>query len=95
MSSNVTNPHNNGAVLNIAQLIKAVMSSAAEAEFGALYINTGKAVPMRKLLTKNGPHATTYSHSNQQQHIMQGHQQHYTTSENKSNGHEISLVTLP
>ena len=39
MSSNVTNPHSNGAVLNIAQLIKAVMSSAAEAELGALYIN--------------------------------------------------------
>jgi len=32
MSSDVSNPHNNGAVLNIAQLIKAVMSLAAEAE---------------------------------------------------------------
>jgi len=37
MSSDVANPHNNGAVLNNAQLIKAVMSSAAEAELGALY----------------------------------------------------------
>ena len=54
MSSNVTNPHNNGAVLNIAQLIKAVMSSAAEAELGALYINAREAVPMRQLLTKMG-----------------------------------------
>jgi hypothetical protein len=52
MSSNVTNPHNNGTVLNIAQLIKAVMSLAAEAELGALYINARKAVPMRQLLTE-------------------------------------------
>ncbi len=54
MSSNVTNPHNNGAVLNIPQLIKAVMSLAAEAELGALYINAYKAVPMRQLLTEMG-----------------------------------------
>ena len=32
-------PTNNGAVLNILQIIKAVMSSAAEAELGALFIN--------------------------------------------------------
>jgi hypothetical protein len=54
MSSDVTNPHNNGAVLNIVQLIKAVMSSAAEAELGALYINAREAVPMRQLLTEMG-----------------------------------------
>jgi hypothetical protein len=54
MSSDVANPHNNGAVLNIAQLIKAVMSSAAEAELGALYINAREAVPMRQLLTEMG-----------------------------------------
>ena len=46
MSSDVANPHNNGAILNIAQLIKAVMSSAAEAKLGALYINACEAVPM-------------------------------------------------
>ena len=39
------NPAKNGAVLNLAQLIKAVMSSAAEAELGALYINAREAVP--------------------------------------------------
>jgi hypothetical protein len=54
MSSDITNPHNNGAVLNIAQLIKAVMSLAAEAELGALYINAHEAVPMRQLLTEMG-----------------------------------------
>ncbi len=54
MSSDVSNPHNNGAVLNIAQLIKAVMSLAAEAELGALYINACEAVPMCQLLTEMG-----------------------------------------
>ncbi len=39
MSNNNALPPNNGAVLTIAQTIKAVMSSAAEAEIGALYIN--------------------------------------------------------
>ena len=37
-------PCNNGAVLNIFQIIKAVMSSAAEAELGALFINAKTAV---------------------------------------------------
>ena len=54
MSSDVANPHNNGAVLNIAQLIKAVLSSAAEAKLGTLYINAREAVPMRQLLTEMG-----------------------------------------
>jgi hypothetical protein len=45
MSSNTPLPHNNGAVLTIAQIIKAVMSSAAEAKIGALYINCWEAVP--------------------------------------------------
>jgi hypothetical protein len=54
MSSDTTDPQNNGAVLNIAQLIKAVMSSAAEAELGALYINAREAVPQRQLLEEMG-----------------------------------------
>ncbi len=37
--------HNNGAVLTIAQIIKAVMCSAAEAKIGALYINCREVVP--------------------------------------------------
>jgi hypothetical protein len=37
-------PPNNGAILTVATIIKAVMSSAAEAELGALYINAKEAV---------------------------------------------------
>jgi hypothetical protein len=40
-------PTNNGAILSILQIIRAVMSSAAEAELGALIINTKAAVSMR------------------------------------------------
>ncbi len=43
-------PINNGAVLNILQIIRADMSSAAEAELGALFINAKTAVSMRQLL---------------------------------------------
>ncbi len=45
MSSDTPCPHNNGAVLTIAQIIKAVMSLAAKAKIGALSINCWEAVP--------------------------------------------------
>jgi hypothetical protein len=53
-SSNTKDPSNNGAVLNIAQIIKSVMSSAAKAELGALYINACKAIPQKQLLEELG-----------------------------------------
>jgi len=55
-SSNVSEPPNNGAVLNISKIlkVKAVIFSAAEAELGALCINASEAVPMRQLLTEMG-----------------------------------------
>ena len=54
MSSDVPIPSNNGAVLSIAQLIKAVMSPAAEAKIGTLFINAREAVPVRKTLQEMG-----------------------------------------
>ena len=54
MSSNAAMPANNGAVLNIAQIIKTVMTSAAEAEIGAMYINAREAVPQRMTLSEMG-----------------------------------------
>jgi hypothetical protein len=50
MSNNDALPLNNGAVLTIAQIIKAVLSSAAEAEIGTLYINCREAIPTRHTL---------------------------------------------
>ena len=54
MSENETFPAPNGAVLTVAQIIKAVMSSAAEAEIAALYINAREAIPMRQLIEEMG-----------------------------------------
>ncbi len=50
MSNNIAKPPNNGAILTIAQIIKAVMSLAAEAKVGALYINCREAMPARHTL---------------------------------------------
>jgi hypothetical protein len=49
-------PFNNGAIHNILQIIRAVMSSAAEVELGALFINVNAktAVSMRQMLAELG-----------------------------------------
>ncbi len=47
-------PFNNGAILNILQIIQAVMSSAAEAESGALFINVKTAILMCQMLVELG-----------------------------------------
>ncbi len=39
-------PFNNGAILNISQIIQAVMSSASKSELGTLFINAKTAVLM-------------------------------------------------
>eukprot|EP00804_Cyclotella_cryptica_P003266 CCRYP_010499-RB/>CCRYP_010499-RB protein AED:0.45 eAED:0.44 QI:0/-1/0/1/-1/1/1/0/186 len=54
LSEDVPLPPNNGAIHNVAEIIKAVMSSAAEAETGALYINARKAVEERNILQELG-----------------------------------------
>ena len=50
MSNNDPIPANNGAIHTTSQIIKAVMSSVAEAEIGALYINCREAIPSRHTL---------------------------------------------
>jgi len=49
----LNNNPNNGAILTISTIIKA-MSSAAEAELGALFLNAKEAVIIRQILTKMG-----------------------------------------
>jgi hypothetical protein len=51
MSSNTDKPPNNGAILTIAQIIKVVMSLAAEVGVGALYINCREAIPAHHTLS--------------------------------------------
>jgi hypothetical protein len=53
-SSDVDDPPNNGAVLNISKILKAIMSHAAKANLGALYSNAHEAIPMQHLLEEMG-----------------------------------------
>ncbi len=50
MSSDTNVPANNGAVLNIAHIIKHIMLSATEAQLAALYIMTREAVYIHIIL---------------------------------------------
>ena len=54
LSEDVPLPPNNGAINNVAEIIKGVMSSAAEAELGAMYINARKAVEEQIILEEMG-----------------------------------------
>eukprot|EP00804_Cyclotella_cryptica_P028838 CCRYP_008425-RA/>CCRYP_008425-RA protein AED:0.37 eAED:0.37 QI:0/0/0/1/1/1/3/0/442 len=64
LSEDVPLPPNNGAIHNVAEIIKAVMSSAAEAETGALYINASKGSRGTKYFTGTGPQTTAHAHTN-------------------------------
>jgi hypothetical protein len=50
----MNSPPNNGAILTVATIIKAVMLSAAEAESGALYINAKEAAYIWQILIEMG-----------------------------------------
>jgi hypothetical protein len=54
LSEDIPYPADNGAIHNEASIIKAVMSSAAEAELGALYTNARKGVEIRNILEEMG-----------------------------------------
>jgi hypothetical protein len=54
LTTEAEEPPNNGAILNVSKIMTSVMSSAADAELGALYINACEAVPIRNLLQEMG-----------------------------------------
>ena len=54
LSEDDPTPAWNGPILSIAAIIKFVMSSAAEAEMGALYITAKELVPLRQTLIEMG-----------------------------------------
>ena len=53
-SENKSIPRWNGHILTIAQIMKYVVSSAAEAEMTALFLTAKEMVPLRHTLTKMG-----------------------------------------
>ena len=54
MSNEATIPQNNGEIINIAHIIKQVMSSATDTKLAALYILTRKAIYIRIILEEMG-----------------------------------------
>jgi hypothetical protein len=54
VSKNNPFPKHNGTVLSISQIMKFVMSSAAEAKLGALYTTAKEMAPLRQTLIKMG-----------------------------------------
>jgi hypothetical protein len=54
LPNNVPYPPNTGAILNIAKIIDIVISSLAEAELGALFMDAREAVYLRCILAKMG-----------------------------------------
>jgi hypothetical protein len=56
LSSNTQLPANNGSILNIAHIIKNVMSLATEAELAALYIMAQEAVYYIRIILKEMEH---------------------------------------
>ena len=54
LSNNEKYPRGNGAVLNIAKKMKNVMSLAAEAKIGSLFLNSRQALPARTTLIEMG-----------------------------------------
>ncbi len=54
LSNDNSSTPNNGAILTISTIINAVMSLAAEAELGALFLNAKEAVFIHQILTKMG-----------------------------------------
>ena len=54
MSNDASDSPNNGAVITIYQINKAVVSSAAQSEIGALFINCREAIPAGHALEEMG-----------------------------------------
>ena len=54
LSRDAREPENSGPVLNTVQIIKRMVTSAAEAETGTLFINTRNVIPARYLLEGMG-----------------------------------------
>ena len=49
-----TLPSNNGAIHTLCQITKTVISSAAESEIGATFLNANEALPIRTTLEELG-----------------------------------------
>ena len=91
MSNDTKDPKNNGAVLNIAQIIKSVVSSAAEADIGALFINSRHAIPARVTAEEMGH----ISNPNRQHNSRRIRVEKSHTASHQVNRHEVLVGARP
>jgi hypothetical protein len=86
LSEDVPSPSNNSAIHNEASIIKAVMSSAAEAEIGALYKNARKGVKERIILEEmrhKQPPTPVQTNNSTAEGIINSHVQPKRTNQNQ------------
>jgi hypothetical protein len=81
----------NGEILIISKVLKHAMSSAAEAEIGAVFINAKEgAVLLYNIEIIRAPSAP-HTNGNRQYHCHRIHQWHNKTKAHKSNGYAFLL----
>jgi hypothetical protein len=93
MSNDDAIPSNNGAILTISQIIKLVMSSAAEAKIGVLYVNCIEAIPARHALEFLGhkqPPTPMQTDNTTALGVVNNN-----VMKIKVDGHEIPLASMP
>jgi hypothetical protein len=86
---------NNGAILNILQIIRAVMSSTGEAELGTLFVNAKMAVSMHQTLQELSHLQpwTPIQTNNSTAHALLTKKKSLQSI--KSHGYEIPLAKMP
>ncbi len=75
LSSDMPIPPNNGAVLNVAHIIKHIMSSATEEELTGLYIMAREEVYIRIILEEMGhkqPHTPRQTNNSMAEAVING-----------------------
>jgi hypothetical protein len=90
-SANTAKKLTNGAILIISTVLKHVMSSAAEAEIGAVFINAKEGAVLRTTLQELGHPQPLHTIGNRQYHHHRLHQWHNKTKTHKSNGYAFLL----
>jgi hypothetical protein len=81
----------NGAILIISKVLKHVMSSAAVAEIGAVFINAKEGVVLRTTLEELGHPQPLHTNGDRKYHLHRLQQWHNKTKTHKSNGYAFFL----
>jgi hypothetical protein len=81
----------NGAILIISKVLNHVMSSAAEAEIGAVFINAKEGAVLRTTLEELGHPQPPHTNGNRQYHCHMIQQWYNNTKTHKSNGYALLL----